>query len=297
MQAERRPSRYEFGDLNRSLLKDLRIVHLPETTSTMDLVDGLARSWAKTKREFIPPVVIIADHQTAGIGRGDLGEEKKWHDIPELSMLFSIFIPKDRIEEENLPELSDLVALRTCMALRKAGGNFLIKAPNDIVDADTGKKVSGLLVRSIYSDEGEYLGANVGVGTNVHYRDNQLANFPVEPEYGAISVDSATGQFNSRQDLLVDILTGISTVVPEAATINKGSVHNPTSVHAIQNAEWRRHSYLLNERVVVREGEQVVAEGTVVDTEIGNGFILRSNDGIEHAVPVFGTDTKVRLAS
>jgi biotin-(acetyl-CoA carboxylase) ligase len=295
-QTERRPSRYEFDRLERNSLNDFKIVYIPETTSTMDLVDGLARFSAKNNREFQPTVVVV-DHQTTGIGRGDAGDEKKWQDIPELSMLFSIFIPQDRIKEENLPELSDLIALRECMALRKTGGDFLIKAPNDIVDADTGKKVSGILARGIYAEDGEYLGANVGIGINVHYANNQLADFSTEPEYGATSLDTSTSRINNRLDLLADILTGISTVIPEAGVINTGNPDNPASVHAIQNALWRDHYFFLGKRVRAKEGDVTLAEGKVVETEIGNGFTLRSEDGASHSVQIFGTDTKVRLTA
>lgn len=250
----------------------------PVTKSTMLLTARYAHS------DGVLPTVAYTDHQTAGIARD---ETKIWHDNPGSSILFSVLLP---VSEDPVAELSDLAALRVCLALQKTGADFKIKAPNDIVDATSGKKVSGVLVQNIYDGENHYAGTNIGVGVNVHYTDEQLTSYPTD--YGATSVDTAAGKFNIRQELFIDILEGIATVVPEAIAMVKGESR---SVRDVQNALWRENSYLLGETIVVSEGEKNQI-GTVINTEIGQGIVLLESDDTRTQIDIFNSDTKVRLA-
>ncbi len=256
-----------------------RLVTLNETKSTMPIVDHLALRGSG-------PVAVLADHQTAGVGRD---ETKQWHDTPGSSILFSGLF---QVDEDATVEFADLIALTTCLALQRSGVDVLIKAPNDIVDAFTGKKVSGILVRNIYDEQVKYIGANVGIGVNVHYTEEQLADYPTD--YGATSVDAVTGKFNSRQDLLVDILKGVSNAATEATALSRGS----KAVDRVQNEKWKENSYLLGKEVEVTEGNRRPICGTVVETEIGRGIVILTPYGMEaerRRVNVFDTDTKVRV--
>ncbi len=134
---------------------------------------------------------------------------------------------------------------------------------------------------------------------HVHYLDDQLKDYPTDPEYGATSVDAVTKAQNDRLDLFVTIVEGIDQIIPEAQVINKVNPNNPNSPHAVQNRKFKELSYVLGKNVVITDTDQdsLIAQGLVVDTEIGNGISIQEEDGAIQDVVLFDTHTKVRIAA
>ena len=258
--------------------KDL--LYFPDIPTTMTVVRDHA-----LMNDRANPLSVLANHQTNGVGRD---ETKQWHDISGSSILLSAYIPLAGDEQGAPPtaEFADLVALGVCCALEKTSAQPLIKAPNDIVC--DGKKISGILVQNVYDEKNLYKGVILGVGINVHYADEELTTYPTD--YGATSVDFVTKKFNARQPLVVDILRGIWTASAEAVILAKS-----TDVQREQNALWQKYSYLLGKNVVVSEKDTILAEGKVVQTEIGNGIVVHIKNGKLVPITIFDTNTKVRL--
>ena len=105
--------------------------------------------------------VAIADHQTAGRGRGD----KRWLSAPGSSLCLSI-AHTFRETPGNLSALTLAVGVAAVHALRDAGaGDVKLKWPNDIVAGDG--KLGGMLAESHRQSES---GATVVVGVGINLR-------------------------------------------------------------------------------------------------------------------------------
>lgn len=102
--------------------------------------------------------VINVINQTAGRGR----EQRKWESQPNTNLTFSIYL-KPKICNNQLP----LISLIVGASLFKTINKYIkcsIKWPNDIIVND--KKIAGILVESIYSNELEALVCGVGININ-----------------------------------------------------------------------------------------------------------------------------------
>lgn len=260
-----------------------RLLFYPQIPTTMAIINEQAFINEQALTGNTSPLIALTDHQTQGIGRDPT---KIWYDIEGASILLSALFTTD---QSTTAEFTDIVALRVCMALRQQGADVLIKAPNDIVSAATGEKVSGILVQNIYGETNQYIGTNVGIGVNVHYTKPQLDEYPTD--YGATSLDLLSGGTTNRQQTLIGILEAIATAEPEARVIN----HTP-SVRNRQDALWVEHSFLLGKHVSV-VGDGLSIQGKVVGTQIGRGIVIETADSKRHGILVFESDTKVRLTN
>lgn len=115
-----------------------------------------------------PFTIINANKQTNGRGRVD----RKWESIEGKNLTFSIYL-KPKILPEKLPLLSLVIGASIYNVLSKYI-NCLIKWPNDIIVND--KKIAGILVESIYSNNLEALVAGIGININQGQFSNDLKN-------------------------------------------------------------------------------------------------------------------------
>ncbi|TMC74308.1 MAG: biotin--[acetyl-CoA-carboxylase] ligase [Chloroflexi bacterium] len=178
------------------------------------------------------PVVVVADHQTAGQGtRG-----RSWHAPPGMSLLASwLFRPA--------PADPGLFALLAGVAVARALEHLgvmdaSLKWPNDVEVAH--KKVAGALAHATTDGEGGSL--VLGIGVNVHQRSD---DFPAELRGIATSLALA-GHAVDRLSLLVDLtreLDRVGTFVERKPALE----------------EWRRRSTLIGREVeVTREGRPLL---------------------------------------
>lgn len=102
--------------------------------------------------------VIICHDQTSGRGRLD----RKWEMEPGKNIAMSILLKPKQITE--VAKLSHLASAAVFLALSKYSPHFQIKWPNDILL--NGKKVSGILLESVYKEK--FLAIIIGIGINVN---------------------------------------------------------------------------------------------------------------------------------
>ncbi len=165
-----------------------RVVHLPETTSTQDLVAAAAR------RGEAPGFVVWADHQSAGRGR----QGRSWLDRPGDALLCSALVEVPCSEEAFM--VSFVAALAASDAIEeRCGIRPGLKWPNDLVMTTGGRlsKMGGLLVEGLSGRRGL---AVVGLGVNLRGEP------PKDVRVSACSVESAGGVAPERIGLLASYL-------------------------------------------------------------------------------------------
>jgi BirA family biotin operon repressor/biotin-[acetyl-CoA-carboxylase] ligase len=197
----------------------------PTLASTQDRARALAASGSG-------PVVIVADHQSAGQGtRG-----RSWEARPGTSLLASwLFRPAPAD-----PGLFALLAgVAVARALERLGmSDASLKWPNDVEAGH--KKVAGALAHATTDGEGGSL--VLGIGVNVHQR---LDDFAPELRTTATSLALA-GHTADRLSLFV------------ALTRELERVAGPAERQAALD-DWRKRSTLLGREVeVTREGRPAV---------------------------------------
>jgi BirA family biotin operon repressor/biotin-[acetyl-CoA-carboxylase] ligase len=178
------------------------------------------------------PMVVVADHQTAGQGtRG-----RSW-DAPAGTSLLASWLFRPAPAEPALFAL--LAGVAVARALARLGTNEAsLKWPNDVEAGH--KKVAGALAHATTDGEGGSL--VLGIGVNVH---QQPDDFPPQLRGTATSLALA-GHAVDRLSLFVDLTRELDRVAI-------------TAERAAALAEWRKRSTLLGREVeVTREGRPVV---------------------------------------
>lgn len=139
----------------------------PDTASRMQGLDVFAEIDSTNSYLMAQPApdagmhrVAVADHQTAGRGRGD----RRWLSAPGSSLCLSVaYTFHNRLE--NVPPLTLAVGVAALRALRASGADGLqLKWPNDIV-AGNGK-LGGMLAESHNRSAGRTT-VVIGIGINV----------------------------------------------------------------------------------------------------------------------------------
>jgi BirA family biotin operon repressor/biotin-[acetyl-CoA-carboxylase] ligase len=134
-----------------------RLVHVPDTTSTQDIVRAAAVNGEPAG------LVVIADHQHAG--RGQFG--RRWRDIPGQTLLCSFLL---RPTPADTPAILMHFAHTLCGVIGKAIPDYSVhlKHPNDVViDTPTGtKKLAGVIAEGAVQPGGQQW-MSVGFGVNI----------------------------------------------------------------------------------------------------------------------------------
>lgn len=87
---------------------------------------------------------------------------------------------------------------------------------------------------------------------------------------------------------MTQIIKAIHDIGPDAEIIQV----NPAT-QAVYNQLWQESSSLLNRSVRV-EGKDESVEGTVIDTQIGQGLVLQTTSG-QRKITIFDPSMKVRV--
>ncbi len=241
-----------MSDLSRvrSPFSGREVIHLPEVDSTMRYV----RELMKTESD-LHGTVIVADHQTAGIGRG---HGTGWEDEAGANLLMTVILDRGAgdPQEESL-RLSLLTALGVCETVDAyVSEPASLKWPNDVLLG--GKKVCGVLCEQ----GGGY--ARVGIGLNLNAR-----NLPKGARIPATSVALETGRAESRLEVLTRLLGRL-----EARLSQK---ELPTEVLAKRLAF--RDKPVSCE--VFRHGAAEELEGTLRGIDRSGALLLETGRGIE----------------
>jgi len=144
-----------------------------------------------------PGFVLVTEHQTAGRGRLD----RAWETPARSSLTFSVLV-KPAVPPEDWLWLPLLTGYAVQAALADRLPDIALKWPNDVLvdgaGSGLGRKIAGILVERIETDDGPM--AVVGVGINV---DQTLDELPVAL---ATSVSLETGEPVDRTGLLSQVL-------------------------------------------------------------------------------------------
>ena len=144
--------------------------HLAQTASTND--------WAKSAAsEISEATIFLAEHQSAGRGRGD----NTWSSpTPGHGLLISFVYP---LGSPPQPVSSPLFGLHLFRSLRSTwpGLDWSMKAPNDIYLGS--KKIAGLLLETVQTGERIHLIAGLGINVLSH-PDTEEAAIHLNSEEG-----------------------------------------------------------------------------------------------------------------
>jgi len=179
-------------DINRILRETfvVRAEHHPALTSTNDRAAQLAE---KGSGRF--PLLVVADRQTAGRGRG---ANRWWTGPGSLAMsllLEPLMVAADR-RRTPLVALSAAVAVAETVKPLLPNHTVGIHWPNDVRSA--GGKLAGVLVE-VLSDGRTVIG--IGVNTN-----NSLADAPTELQHSAVTLRDLSGRSHNQTLFLLELL-------------------------------------------------------------------------------------------
>jgi BirA family biotin operon repressor/biotin-[acetyl-CoA-carboxylase] ligase len=133
--------------------------------------------------------VAVAEHQTAGRGRGG----RRWEDVAGASLLLSVLLRPPAAAP--VEQLALVAGLAVAEAVDEQPAAAAIKWPNDVLLR--GRKVAGILLEA---SEGVVV---CGIGINVAQTAGQL---PADTRLPAGSLAEARGRAPDRAHLLVDLL-------------------------------------------------------------------------------------------
>jgi BirA family transcriptional regulator, biotin operon repressor / biotin---[acetyl-CoA-carboxylase] ligase len=174
------------------------VEHLGEVGSTNDVALERARAGVPDG------LVVVADHQTAGRGRGG----HRWEDAPgDASLLCSVVLTPPS-QHTQLVTLA--AALAVADAVRRAGARPALKWPNDLLL--DGRKCAGVLAERHRVGERDVL--VIGIGIDLDWRGVERRG---EAETWT-SVAESMGADVDRGDVLADVLRGLATWIRSVPT-------------------------------------------------------------------------------
>ena len=149
------------------------------------------------------PLLVIADQQTSGRGRG----ANRWWTGPG-SLAFGLLVEADMVGADR--RRSPLVALAAALSVGDMATSLLpgrrvgIHWPNDVLVADAeteGRKLAGILVE-VLPDQQHVIG--IGLNTN-----NTLADAPDELAATACTLRDLLGAEQDQTSILIQLLQGL----------------------------------------------------------------------------------------
>ena len=142
---------------------------------------------------------VVADEQTAGRGRLD----HAWLSPSGINIYVSIVL-KPRTAPSSFPQIPVICAIALHQALAKMvpSVELALKWPNDLLTADTHRKISGILCEGVTMKD-RSLAVVAGIGINVN---SSLDDFSDDLRATATSLKMATSQSWSREQVLAAFL-------------------------------------------------------------------------------------------
>ena len=206
-------------------------------------------------------IVVVADEQTAGRGR----RGRTWLSPPGRNLYLSAAL---------VPAIaaSDAwrIGLATAVAVADACGTVApvsLKWPNDVVAADGGRKLGGLLIETI-AERDRLRGAVLGIGLNVNWR---RAEMPIELRADATSLADLAGADIDREDLLASL---IDRLAAEVDAVEAGA--SPLE-------RYRARCSTLGSTVTVDTGTGLVT-GTAIDLDPTGSLVVEDASGGRNVV-------------
>jgi BirA family transcriptional regulator, biotin operon repressor / biotin---[acetyl-CoA-carboxylase] ligase len=180
-----------------------------EPHDTLPSTNDRAAELAKSANRKLP-LLVIADMQTAGRGRGG----NRWW-TGQGSLAFSLLL--DSASVENPHSINPLAGLAAGLAIIDAvrpllsGREIGLHWPNDVFAA--GRKLAGILVEVLPDKK-----TIIGVGLNAN---NSIAEAPAEVQAAATSLFDLTQRRHDRAELLISLLNHLERYLELARTSPK----------------------------------------------------------------------------
>jgi BirA family biotin operon repressor/biotin-[acetyl-CoA-carboxylase] ligase len=227
--------------------------------STMTEASRLAASGAPSG------TVVGAEEQTVGQGR----HGRSWHSEAGSGLYVSIVLRR-RFTPNTLPVVTLALGLAAREAILKATGlSCDLRWPNDVLIES--KKCAGILTTLESSTGSSVIVA--GIGINVNH-----SSFPAELGGIATSLRIAGGGVQSREGLLVELLSSVDAYCDLLETQGRGPVIDIFS---------RISSFVSGRRVCVDQDGSLL-RGTTAGLNDAGFLIIRSDDGHDSLIVAGG---------
>lgn len=251
------PGRFAHFDVERLLRETFTAeveVH-DELPSTNDL--ALERS---AQRELPCPLLIVAQRQTAGRGRG---RNRWWAGGGGLTFSLVLDAEAMSLPQASWPQASLVTGLGVLEAVRAMLPDepLGLKWPNDVYLRE--RKLCGVLVETLRVPRPRLV---IGIGINVN---NRFDDAPAEVLERAVSLHEAARTLLDRTDVLVRILHSLQRCYGDVAA---GSSQLPR--------RWAEACLLRQRRVALNVGGRVV-EGTCQGIDAAGALVIESAAGEE----------------
>lgn len=217
-------------------------------------VDSTNRLASEMIGEATLPLLVVANEQTAGRGRGG----NSWWS-PQGALMFSLVV--NRVETKaQLPPYSLYagLAVRDAIQSRLGDCRTTVKWPNDVYVGD--QKICGILIE-VPAEYPDVL--VIGIGINVNC---SLKKAPAEIVRKGTSLLEQTGNKHPLPDVLVDVLANF-----ERELVN---VANATNL----SQRWSEHCYLTGKSVSIQRGERIDA-GTCMGIDESGSIVIGGPTG------------------
>lgn len=232
------------------------VLHLAEATSTMAVARERARAGAPEG------LVVVADRQTAGVGR----RGRTWASVG--TSLHATLLLRPTVAGDRLSLLPLAVGAAAAEAAQRLlGVDLRLKWPNDLLHG--GRKVGGVLVEAVYEGKPAPEFVLVGLGVNGDAREEE---FPLDLRPSATSLGAAAGRHVCLPAFLKLVLERLE---PKYAALCAG---DPAPVWAAARARMAT----IGQRVRVHTSDGVV-EGEAIDLGPDGELLVRA-PGAVHAI-------------
>lgn len=236
--------------------EQLNITLLEETDSTN------SRALAAARRGAEAGTVFIADRQTAGRGRRESQQRRRWFSPADKNLYLSVVL-RPAIDVERASAITIAAGAELADMIRSSTGTDVeLKWPNDLYVGD--RKLGGILTEAVTGADG-LKAVVVGVGINVNV---EPCDFPRALREAATSLKIETGRHSDRLSL------GLAAV---RAIVEAGRQFREAGLEA-WSERLERWNYLRDRRVTVRQdGQTRSGIARAIGTE--GGLVVEFDDG------------------
>jgi BirA family transcriptional regulator, biotin operon repressor / biotin---[acetyl-CoA-carboxylase] ligase len=185
--------------------------------------------------ESVLPLLVLAERQTAGRGRG---ANRWWSDQGALTFSLVLEAPRDLLPPSRWPQVALVAGVAVCEALQGLAprAELRVKWPNDVYLADG--KVCGILCESI-PGMGDRL--VVGIGVNVNNRRQETGDSG--PRTTAASLVEHDGMQRDLTEVLIGVLDEMDRMWRQ---LLEGDFEKPASIY-------RERCFLTNRIVRIKQ--------------------------------------------
>ena len=242
--------------LNTEWLGRELICHLTTKSTNLDAKQAAASGCSHG-------CTVVSDEQTAGRGRLD----HAWLSPAGLNIYVS-FVLKPRVAVSAFPQIPVIcaIALHQALAGMAPSLSLGLKWPNDLLTADTHRKISGILCEGVTMKD-RSLAVVVGIGINVN---SSLNDFSDDLRATATSLKMATGQSWNREQVLAAFLNRFEIVFDEW--------QNAANLRPFMDY-WNRHDLLAGRDIaILQDGKTEEGVSRGIDDE--GRLLLETPDGV-----------------